>query len=676
MNDELKRLRDRVEQLEAVEREYGWLKQLIDHAAKNGNLDEYGGNAFLCVQQSTGKIEDASPQALALLGFTQDELRQRRIDEIEITSDDLPQNHVIYVQNTSQEHMYTCAYRHHDGYHLPIRVYQRVIHVDSDGTVLQYTLEDLSLRKKLWRELSRREDAGFHFREKLKQLNEINLQLAEAKSLYELCKIGVQLGMEKLGFDRLSIWLQDEETQVVTGTYGVDEKGAIRDERGSKWSYVDTYVMEFVEGKNTLFVIQNNAPIYNHASQVVGYGWHISVPLLYRGRFIGFMAADNFINQRDLKDYQPELLRLYGITIGHLAAYQRELDTIRKLSDAIQHSDSMIGILNEEAIIEFVNGAFIHVSGYKAEDIIGKSLTFLLSEAEYPSIWKAISNKVSWQGELTQRKQDGQPYETIVALSPIKTGDGVHNFVLVQEDITELKRARKYEFDLRLEQARTRMLETFIRDIGHEFRTPLSIIKVKAYLVQKAADDTRKGQLATEIEEQADVISAMMDDLIYLVKLESESDAHRVSLDLKLLVEDTVQDVATASRQKPLQWNRQLAVVPHVTGDAEKLARAIREVVKNAIQYTPANGTITVALTCATNQVNLRIQDTGMGIPKDEIEKIFTPLYRVDQARTERGTGLGLSITKRILEMHHGTITVESTPHVGSTFVIQIPLSG
>lgn len=676
MNDELKRLQDRVEQLEAVEREYGWLKQLIDHAAKNGNLDEYGGNAFLCVQQSTGKIEDASPQALALLGFTQDELRQRRIDEIEITSDDLPQNHVIYVQNTNQEHMYTCAYRHHDGYRLPIRVYQRVIHVDSDGTVLQYTLEDLSLRKKLWRELSRREDAGFHFREKLKQLNEINLQLAEAKSLYELCKIGVQLGMEKLGFDRLSIWLQDEETQVVTGTYGVDEKGAIRDERGSKWSYVDTYVMEFVEGKNTLFVIQNNAPIYNHASQVVGYGWHISVPLLYRGRFIGFMAADNFINQRDLKDYQPELLRLYGITIGHLAAYQRELDTIRKLSDAIQHSDSMIGILNEEAIIEFVNGAFIHVSGYKAEDVIGKSLAFLLPESEYPSIWKAISNKVSWQGELTQRKQDGQPYETIVALSPIKTGDGVHNFVLVQEDITELKRTRKYEFDLRLEQARTRMLETFIRDIGHEFRTPLSIIKVKAYLVQKAADDARKGQLAAEIEEQADVIGAMMDDLIYLVKLESESDAHRVSLDLKLLVEDTVQDVATASKQKPLQWSRQLSAVPPIMGDAEKLARAIREVVKNAVQYTPANGTITVALTCAANQVNLRIQDTGMGIPKDEIEKIFTPLYRVDQARTERGTGLGLSITKRILEMHHGTITVESTPHVGSIFVIQLPLTG
>ncbi|MBZ0280176.1 MAG: PAS domain S-box protein [Anaerolineae bacterium] len=676
MNNDLKRLQDRVEQLEAVERDYIGLNQLIDHAANNGNLDEYGGNAFLCVHQSTGKIEDASPQALALLGFTQDELRQHRIDEIEITSDDLPQNHVTYVQNTSQEHMYTCAYRHHDGYRLPIRVYQRVIHVDSDGTVLQYTLEDLSLRKKLWRELSRREDANFHFREKLKQLNEINLQMAEAKSLYELCKIGVQLGMEKLGFDRLSIWLQDEETQVVTGTYGVDEKGAIRDERGSKWSYVDTYVMEFVEGKNTLFVIQNNAPIYNHASQVVGYGWHISVPLLYRGRFIGFMAADNFINQRDLKDYQPELLRLYGITIGHLAAYQRELDTIRKLSDAIQHSDSMIGILNEEAIIEFVNGAFVHVSGYKAEDVIGKSLAFLLPESGYQPIWEAISNKISWQGELTQRKQDGQPYETIVALLPIKTGDGVHNFVLVQEDITEQKRTRKYEFDLRLEQARTRMLETFIRDIGHEFRTPLSIIKVKAYLVQKATDDTRKGQLAAQIEEQADVISAMMDDLIYLVKLESESDAHRVSLDLKQITEDTVQDVATASRQKPLQWNRQLAVVPHIMGDAEKLARAIREVVKNAVQYTPANGTITVALSCAANQVHLRIQDTGMGIPKHEIEKIFTPLYRVDQARTERGTGLGLSITKRILEMHYGTITVESTPNVGSTFVIQLPLPG
>lgn len=676
MNDELEHLRKRVAQLEAVEREYNSIKQLLDHAAQNGELDEYGGSAFFYVHQSKQQISDASPSALALLGFTQDELRTQPIDEIEIPTPETTENRITYVQNTYQEHIYTCAYRHHDGYLIPMRVHRRVIRTDGDDLIWQYTLEDLSLRKKLWHELSRREDQGFHFQEKLKQLNEVNLQLAEAKSLYELCRIGIELGMEKLGFDRLSIWLQDEEAQVMVGTYGVDEKGVIRDERHSHWSYADTYVVDFIKGTNNQFVIQDNAPIYNDASEIVGYGWHISVPLLYRGRFIGFMAADNFINQLSLKDYQPELLRLYGITIGHLAAYQRELNTVRKLSNAVQHSDSMIGILNQQATIEFVNSAFAHISGYKAEEIIGKSLAFFLPEADYQPIWQAMANGTSWEGELTQHKPDGQPYETIVWLSPIKTDDEANNFVLVQEDITELKHARKYEFDLRLEQTRTRMLETFIRDIGHEFRTPLSIIKVKAYLIQKVADDGKKDHYVEEIQEQTDVISSMVDDLIYMVRLKSESELHLMSVDVKGLVENVVQSLMPTATDKLLEWQVELASVPFIMGDAQKLTRAARELIKNAIQYTPMNGQITVRLDCFADQIRLQVQDTGIGISEAEIDNIFNPLYRVDQARTDRGTGLGLAIAKLIIEGHHGTLTVESSPEVGSTFEIRLPLSG
>lgn len=248
MSDELERLQRRIEALETIEREYIGLKQLLDHAAHNGNLDAYGGNAFLYVTQSTQQIVRASPKALELLGFTTHELYAHRIDQIEILSKVSPEDHVTYVQNASQEHIYSCTYRHRDGYHLPIRVYRRVLKTDNPDSLLQYTLDDLSLRKKLWQELSRREDPSFHFREKLKHLNEINLQLAEAQSLHELCKVAIQLGMEKLGFDRLSIWFQDEEARVMVGTYGVDESGVIRDERSIRWSYADTYVVDFLAG--------------------------------------------------------------------------------------------------------------------------------------------------------------------------------------------------------------------------------------------------------------------------------------------------------------------------------------------------------------------------------------------------------------------------------------------
>lgn len=674
MTDELERLRQRVDALETIEREYLRLKQLIDAAASNRNLDDYGGNAFLYVYQSSGRIVGASPKSQELLGFNQTELCALHIHELEIGSHNSRTDLVTYVQNAAQEQVYRCDYQHRDGYRIPMRVYCRVFNSDGGGTILQYTLEDISLRKTLWNELKRREDRGFHFREKLKYLNEINLQLAEAQSFHALCEMAVVLGMEKLGFDRLSIWFLDEETQSMVGTYGVDETGTVRDERRERWSYADTYVVDFIERKNDRFVINDNAPIYNHVSQIVGYGWHIAVPLLYQGRFIGFMTADNFINQLKMKDYQPELLRLYGISIGHLAAHQRERDTVLKLSNAIQHSTSIISILNEQATIEFVNSAFLQVSGFSGDEVLGKSLSLFLSETEYQPLWQAMSDRDSWHGEIVQRRKNGDPYETIVSLSPIQTGNNIHSFVLVQEDITELKASKKHEFELRLEQARVRMLETFIRDIGHEFKTPLSIIRLKTYLAQKTDDSEKYGLLVQEVQQQVDVINTIVDDLIYIVKLESEPELKPSAVDLKKLVDDVAQNLASYGKHKPLQWNLQLFDVPSVTGDPQKLRRAVHEVIRNAVQYTPENGSITITLCALAEQVMIRIQDTGIGIAQEEIGRIFNRLYRVDQARTERGTGLGLSIAKLIVEAHGGEIRVESSLPGGSTFDILLPI--
>jgi PAS domain S-box-containing protein len=675
LSDEFIRLQKRVAQLEHIEREYLGLKQLIEAAANNQCLENFGGKAILYVDAKTQQIQDVNPQAALLLGYSADELRTRRLRDIEITTkeDDTRISVATYTQNASEEQVYLCLFRHRDELAVPVRVHRRLLNFKQDGTLWQLTMEELSLRKRLWTELTRREDQGFQFREKLKYLNEINVELGNAQSLHELCQLAITLGMQKLGFDRLSIWFHDETTELMSGTYGVDEHGVIRDERDVRWSYTDTYVTELMSGTSDHFVIHEKAPIFNHRSQIIGDGWHISVPLLHMGKPIGFMTADNFINQQPMKEYQPELLRLYGITLGHLTAHQRQRDTVRKLSDAIQNSNSMVAVLDEQGAVEFVNAAFTRISGYNSDVLIGKPLAFLMPEAAYPAIWQTISSGVSWRGELRQVKSSGATYETICSISPVFTLENTHSYVVVQEDISELKATRKQQFELHLEQERNTMLKGFIGNIGHEFRNPLSVISLKSYLLHKIDDEAQRGALVEEVQQQVRMVGSMIENMIYIVKLETDTVLNKSGVDPKTLVENIVQHLAPMTREKRVTLQLRLSTVPATIGDAEKLNRAVTEVIRNAVQYSRPDSNVTISLSALGNQLCIQVADTGIGIAEDALDKIFNRLYRVDRTQSNRGTGLGLSIARLIVEAHGGTITVESVLNQGSVFEIWLP---
>lgn len=557
--NELETLRQRIAHLEEVERAYRQVEQLVNYAAANRDLNEYAGSAVLYVDQHSGRIMDANSQALCLLGYDRETLCALTIQALEILDEATASNRITYMLNTSEEQLYPCQYRHRDGYSVPVQVYCRLLGDAPDASVLHYTLEEQSLSRRLWHELTRREDADFDFREKLKQLNEINLQLANMPTLDKMCRQAILLGLARLGFDRLSIWFADRTTEMMIGTYGVDEAGQVRDEREARWSYRDTYVIEFINGRREQFIISEKAPIYNDRSEIIGYGWHVSVPLISAGQFIGFMSADNFLNRRPLKDYEPELLRLYGVTVGHLAALQQ---------------------------------------------------------------------------------------------------------------------AKQQELALQLERERVHMLEAFIRDIGHEFRTPLSAITLKSYLMERMDDAARRAQIAGDIQAQVQAISAMLDDIIYIVRMETDVsfDLKRIAIDVSALVQDIAQRLAAAI-SKPLHWQVRLDEAPPLLVDPHRLTRAIEELIKNAIEFTPEGGTITVSTHHdAEHQFSIRVQDTGIGIAASELGKIFSRLYRVDQARTTRGVGLGLPIAKVIVEAHGGQIVVESTLGAGSIFTIQLPV--
>lgn len=658
-------LSQRLRELEAVEREYNQIKALLDDAAQNHHFDLDSGDIILQVDRATWRIIDANSSSLCFLGFSRAELLGCSINDLET---DPPSLVTTYTETSLKTEIYESLYRHHDGHLLRVRVHRRLL---GDG-LLHYRLEDLSLRQRLLSELSRREDTNYQFREKLKVLNEVNIELGYSESFHDLCRHSVELGISRLGFDRMSLWFLNADQTRMCGTFGVDEAGQVCDEREMSWSFADTLIEQFFNGRREPIVISDEAPLYNSASMIIGTGWHISVPLLNGGQFIGYMGADNFVNRQPMKSYQPELLRLYGATIGHLTARRLEHDKVRKLSNAIQHSQSMIIIFDEQAMIEFVNTSFCHISGYSADEMRGRPLSSLLYETDFQRIWERLAQGHTWKGELTQRRKDGERYEAMVAVSPVRMGDNLTNFVMVQEDITELRQARQREFELRLEQERVRVLEDFVRDVGHEFRTPLAIISTNTYLIQKSADQTANRARFSQIDQQVNYLSQMVDGMIDVVILNSELHLERHPVSLAPLIEDVVRGLQGG---RPLHWLLHLQPALTVMADAQRLARAIHEIIKNALQHTPDTGSIIISTRQAEgDRVCISVADTGSGIASDDLDKIFTRFYRADKAHTTRGTGLGLVVARLIVDAHHGQITVHSTPGQGSTFDLWLPL--
>lgn len=215
-----------------------------------------------------------------------------------------------------------------------------------------------------------------------------------------------------------------------------------------------------------------------------------------------------------------------------------------------------------------------------------------------------------------------------------------------------------------------------VADVAHELRTPLS--NIKGYL-EGIQDGVVKADEATLklIYEEVQLLSRLVDDLHELALAESGG----LSLDRQVCdIRDVVQDVAGAmgyqAMAKGLKLHLEMpdtAVLAFV--DGQRIGQVVRNLLNNAINFTPEGGEITISVRQAKDGVSVSVADSGPGIPPEDLPYIFERFYRVDKSRSRAtgGSGLGLTIAKRLVEAHGGQLTVESTPGKGSIFTISLP---
>jgi len=251
-----------------------------------------------------------------------------------------------------------------------------------------------------------------------------------------------------------------------------------------------------------------------------------------------------------------------------------------------------------------------------------------------------------------------------VRLVPINDS-GDFKMLLFLQDITEEKRVETIKKD-------------FVANVSHELRTPLASIKgySETLLDGGMDDETTLKEFLRVIDRHATRMARLIDDLLILSRLEShQMTIVSAPLDIRDLVLTTAKGFEKPALDKSIAMATDIPEgLPNVLGDRDRLEQVVVNLLDNAIKYTPAGGTVGVGATRSGEWVRVEIRDTGIGIPADDIPRIFERFYRVDKARSRElgGTGLGLAIVKHIMQGHNGRLQVESTPGKGSVFSFSV----
>ena len=226
-----------------------------------------------------------------------------------------------------------------------------------------------------------------------------------------------------------------------------------------------------------------------------------------------------------------------------------------------------------------------------------------------------------------------------------------------------------------LDETKTNFLST----VSHELRTPLTSIKAfsEILLDNQGEDLETQMRFLNIVNEESERLTRMINDLLDIAKIESGRQVWRINYyGIRGLIEESATAVSSLSEKKHIIIEKKIPEgLPEIYGDHDKLVQVITNLLSNALKFTDDEGVIAVSAQVIEDQIRVSVKDNGVGIPEDQIDKVFEKFHQVDSSdtRKKKGTGLGLAICKEIVEQHKGKIWVESQLGKGSTFYFTVP---
>ncbi len=405
----------------------------------------------------------------------------------------------------------------------------------------------------------------------------------------------------------------------------------------------------------------------------------ITIPLIASDRTIGVLIVTTEPSQLHSGPHVDALLGLapaVALAVDVLLLGEDEQRTRareRTLAAALATMDQPVLILGVDARVEYANRAAIREYGYEPAEIAGLSVDdFVVASAQLSrrdTIPESPQDKALWTGEHVHRRKDGTEFPAAVTLSHIRdSDDSIVGLVIGVRNLTEERQIAQH-------LSRTEKLAAIgelVAGVAHELNNPLTGISTFAQLLLEDRLQTEQLESVSLIKREADRAIGVIRDLLLFAR---KTDARDVPVDINTIVKHTVRLRALASRSSGIEVHMRLDPSdPQARGDEQKLQQVLLNVVVNAeaAMRDAKVRHLSVMTRSRDGVVSIVISDTGRGMPDSVRQRVFEPFFTTKPPG--EGTGLGLSVSYGIIEAHGGTISVESTPDIGTTFTITLPL--
>jgi PAS domain S-box-containing protein len=656
----------------------------------------------LLIDANSSEIVDANTAAVRFYGYSIEQLRALHLRHLEATGDLVPM----------QGSLRTYAHKLANGQVRDVKIFASPLDMDARNLIFMIVFDNTKRREA--------ETAEIYQRNFAEALRHTAAALTSTLDLDGVLDRILQQIAQAIPHDSANIMLVKDGIARMVRWRGYAPRTADADLAALRIS-IDDYT-------NFRYSALTRQPLA--IPDVTRYpGWHIipstawiksymCAPIRVGERVIGFLNLDSAkvgrFSQADAERLQA-LADQAAVALRNASLYRRikrqakwleqrvrertaELEAERKqlrvILDAMTEGVAFIDTERpDQRAVRYVNRALVEMTGYSPDEWRQYSLALFQSDGqsdddfaqETPQVYAGLERGETYTSTYRMRRKDGSAFDAFETASPIlDAGRALLGAVSVIRDISREKA---------LEQERV----NFVAHASHELRTPIANLKTRLYLMRKQPDKLYEHMAV--IEDVASKMQRLVDDLLSISRFQRGAiQLTRRPVVLQALIDHIVMTQKPEAERKGQTLIVESASTPiWVDGDAERLNQVVTNLVTNAINYTPTNGTITVcaALERRADHASMNgavlnaasahsdssasplggvitVLDTGVGIAPDHLPYIFQPFYRV--ASSVPGTGLGLSIAYQIVELHAGTLDVVSEVGKGSQFRVWLPL--
>lgn len=383
-----------------------------------------------------------------------------------------------------------------------------------------------------------------------------------------------------------------------------------------------------------------------------------------------------------------ENMRIYSDIQRRVRERTMELNRVKERAEAIlNHSSDAILLMRADARIQQTNRAFNEMFGFAPDEVYNRSFEAIAHAEFAAALSEALEEVVDKRGaqriEVTATRRDGTQFDADVMMSPIlaQHAGSVSSVVCSLRDITQRKHMeRELRDSLMKERELSEFKSRFISRASHEFRTPLAMISTSSDLLKNYSERMNESQRIERLDRiQTEIahLTTMLDDLLSISKAQEvgPESLEAAQFDLGVLFDEIVEDMRSG-----LGLDHQFVVTRKpgsvaFLGDRKLLRRALTNLITNALKYSEPGTRIRVGLMHDDEVITITVEDSGIGIPESDQTQLFEPFHRGGNVANITGTGLGLAIVKQAVELHGGTVTVQSAVEKGSRFTISLPFA-